>query len=263
MSRPSSPGILPIVQLQQASKASQGILPFQTMLMMIGLGAWNVRRLGTSTKRDNIKNIISKEKMPIMCLIETRATQDKLRDYVSSICADWQLVANYTNSDNGRIWIIWDPLLVSFNFLQESSQLIHGEVLFLQSSHKFMLTAIYTHNTGRDRKMLSSDPCLIAAGISIPRITIGDFNTTRSSDERVGGAPPIWMDLVDFNKCILDCSLYEIRSLGQHLSWCRRAENEEVKLRRLDRALVNHHGSINLPTLLLGTCSQIFLITPR
>ncbi|XP_077251745.1 uncharacterized protein LOC143890965 [Tasmannia lanceolata] len=43
----------------------------------------------------------------------------------------------------------------------------------------------------------------------------------------------------DFNCCINNCSLADLRSIGHPLSWSNRASLSERKYARLDRALIN------------------------
>ncbi|XP_077251955.1 uncharacterized protein LOC143891210 [Tasmannia lanceolata] len=108
--------------------------------------------------------------------------------YISDIKDGWLSVDNYDYAKNGRIWIIWDPNLIHFQLQESSPQFIHGKVSFLQTNVFFLLTAVYAHNSGPSRRVLWQDIRLIASGHSENWIVIGDFNTTRFSDERFGGA---------------------------------------------------------------------------
>ncbi|XP_077231899.1 uncharacterized protein LOC143865142 [Tasmannia lanceolata] len=47
------------------------------------------------------------------------------------------------------------------------------------------------------------------------------------------------MVLGDFNECIDCCSLHDLKCMGQTVSWSNSPKTSELKLRRLDRALVN------------------------
>ncbi|XP_077231897.1 uncharacterized protein LOC143865141 [Tasmannia lanceolata] len=81
-----------------------------------------------------------------------------------------------------------------------------------------------------------------------PWIALGDFNITRFADKRWGGADPNISDMNEFNDCIEDCSLLDLRSVGQILSWNNRSRTGNLKLRRLDRALVNEEWLQVFPT---------------
>ncbi|XP_077226483.1 uncharacterized protein LOC143888944 [Tasmannia lanceolata] len=79
----------------------------------------------------------------------------------------------------------------------------------------------------------------IANVIQNPWISLGDFNAIRFSEENWGGADPVQHDMDDFNMCIDNCSLTDLRAVGQSLSWNNSSRTGNLKLRRLDRALVN------------------------
>ncbi|XP_077221623.1 uncharacterized protein LOC143855390 [Tasmannia lanceolata] len=99
-------------------------------------------------------------------------------------------------------------------------------------------------SSGTQRQLWSSLVELVPAA-PVPWIALGDFNITRFADERWGGADPNTSDMNEFNACIEDCSLLDLRSVGQTLSWTNSSRTGHLKLRRLDRALVNEewlHG---------------------
>ncbi|XP_077215426.1 uncharacterized protein LOC143849980 isoform X2 [Tasmannia lanceolata] len=79
----------------------------------------------------------------------------------------------------------------------------------------------------------------VSQHIQRPWISLGDFNAIRYVDERWRGGDPVLADMNDFNTCIDDCSLTDLKSVGQVLSWHNSSRVGNIKLRRLDRALVN------------------------
>ncbi|XP_077226320.1 uncharacterized protein LOC143859524 [Tasmannia lanceolata] len=102
--------------------------------------------------------------------------------------------------------------------------------------------ANYNH-TERERHSLWEDLSNISLHINRPWIVLGDFNTTR-----FGGANPILSHLADFNQCIDNCRLADLRLIGQDLSWNNSPQSSEVKFRKLDRALVNIEWLCDFPT---------------
>ncbi|XP_077237148.1 uncharacterized protein LOC143878801 [Tasmannia lanceolata] len=52
----------------------------------------------------------------------------------------------------------------------------------------------------------------------------------------------------EFNSCIHDCFLADLKSMGQTLSWSNSSKSGNLKLRRLDRALVNEDWLCNYPS---------------
>ncbi|XP_077252323.1 uncharacterized protein LOC143891665 [Tasmannia lanceolata] len=162
-----------------------------------------------------------------------------MKNHVKDICESWAFHGNYAHVIKGRVWILWDPMRVNLQILSESSQFIHAEVHLTQTNQRFHLTAVYGRNYGGDRKALWENLELVNAAIQGPWIVLGDFNVIRSYDERSGGSPHKQNDIEDFNSCIYNCCLANLRSIGHSLSWNNRATMSERKYARLDRALVN------------------------
>ncbi|XP_077252023.1 uncharacterized protein LOC143891305 [Tasmannia lanceolata] len=100
---------------------------------------------------------------------------------------------------------------------------------------------------GIDRRPLWSHLSQIASNISLPLLIFGDFNIIRCEEEKWGGVGPSRSDVEDFNRCIDDNSLSDLRSFGQPLSWNNKSLTGNLKLRRLDRALVNEEWLFNFP----------------
>ncbi|XP_077228445.1 uncharacterized protein LOC143861405 [Tasmannia lanceolata] len=167
---------------------------------------------------------------------------------IQDLNENWNVHTNYHHSARGRIWIIWDPLQLHVNILADSAQFVHVDVHNLQSQDHFLLTVVYARNKGHERHSLWEDLVELSQNIDTPWIVIGDFNTTRFTEERLGGAGPVHSDLNDFNQCIDECSLADLKSVGQLLSWHNNVQDSEIKWRRLDRALVNIEWLCEFPS---------------
>ncbi|XP_077215427.1 uncharacterized protein LOC143849980 isoform X3 [Tasmannia lanceolata] len=100
-----------------------------------------------------------------------------------------------------------------------------------------ILTAVYASNNAVDRRDLWAAMVDVSQHIQRPWISLGDFNAIRYVDERWRGGDPVLADMNDFNTCIDDCSLTDLKSVGQVLSWHNSSRVGNIKLRRLDRAL--------------------------
>ncbi|XP_077237378.1 uncharacterized protein LOC143879071 [Tasmannia lanceolata] len=205
---------------------------------MIKIGSWNTRGLCSTSKREAAKNLISSEKLHVICLLETKARPNFFKEYIDTICPNWNHCANYAHVAKGRIWVSWNPSTISFTLMGDSDQYIHGTITHLQSKESFLLSAIYARNYGGERKALWEALRSLRSS-SQPWLLVGDFNVTRFHSERLGGAPPNIEDMNAFNDCIDDCSLLDLKTVGQALSWSNCSKSGDIKLRRLDRALVN------------------------
>ncbi|XP_077252336.1 uncharacterized protein LOC143891678 [Tasmannia lanceolata] len=124
---------------------------------------------------------------------------DKLTSYMNDIHCNWDCHANFNFTTKGRIWIVWDRRQIQVNVLDESKQHVHTEVTFIQYNITTLLTFVYATNSGNERRLLWDSLGSIAPTISIPWMVLGDST----------------------------------------LSWSNSPKTSELKLRRLDRALVN------------------------
>ncbi|XP_077232359.1 uncharacterized protein LOC143869136 [Tasmannia lanceolata] len=173
------------------------------------------------------------------------AKEVDVQRFLSEISKNWKCQTNYEFCGKGRIWVLWDPKVISFQVLYMNSQIIHGGCYCILTGHCIHLSAIYASNDAPERRQLWSSLVGLVPAAPVPWIALGDFNITRFADERWGGADPNTSDMNEFNACIEDCSLLDLRSVGQTLSWTNSSRTGHLKLRRLDRALVNEewlHG---------------------
>jgi len=70
---------------------------------------------------------------------------------------------------------------------------------------------------------------------------LGDFNSTRYTDEKVGGNQLSFANLASFNNFIDHCSLLDIRCLGNKWSWHNSSLSTNRILGRRDRVLCNQN----------------------
>ncbi|XP_077248649.1 uncharacterized protein LOC143888187 [Tasmannia lanceolata] len=92
---------------------------------------------------------------------------------------------------------------------------------------------------GGDCKILWQDLENLSCNIQKPWILIGDFNAVRDYSEKSEGMIINHSEIEDFNSCINNCSLADLRSIGHPLSWNNRATRTGRKFAILDRALIN------------------------
>ncbi|XP_077228456.1 uncharacterized protein LOC143861414 [Tasmannia lanceolata] len=179
-----------------------------------------------------------------------------MNSYIQEFAPGWKCVPNYSHAVNGRIWVIWNPATIHFAPITVSDQFVHGHVHLLQSRKEILLTAIYARNYGGDRKRLW-DFLKATPNSDIPWIACGDYNIIRFMDEKFGGSNPAREDMEDFNNCIDFCSLHDLKSVGETLSWSNNSRVGDLKLRRLDRALVNDDWISSFPNSFVKYKSSI------
>ena len=111
---------------------------------------WNVKRLNDPLKQKVVARI-KKLNINLVCLLETRVKQNKMTDIIQTRFPNWNVLHNYSEAYNGRIWILWTSAM-TVNMLASSDQSITYCIeICLQN---FFFSAIYGCNDGIDRRKL-------------------------------------------------------------------------------------------------------------
>jgi len=189
---------------------------------------WKVRGLNSLGKRHTLKQLFLEQEADIYILVETKAKHHSARKICASMLPDYEFLANYNSCRDGRVWVLWRQSLGKVHLLAETSQLMHFMV-DLENYGKFIISAIYNSNLPLDRMETWSLLHRLAPGISLPWLVTGDFNQVRSNEEKIGGSRIPSHLLQHFNDCIDFCSLQDLKSIGNSLSWC----NQSVGARRI------------------------------
>ena len=69
---------------------------------------WNVRGMNKRYKQKEIKLLLQNNKVTLAGLIETRVKENNVKTILKGIAPGWRILHNYTDSPNGRIWVVWD-----------------------------------------------------------------------------------------------------------------------------------------------------------
>lgn len=72
-----------------------------------------------------------------------------------------------------------------------------------------------------------------------PWILVGDFNYIQDDGECIGGESRPLLAMEEFNRCIDDCGLLELKAVGGDMSWTNGQEGISRKWAKLDQAVVN------------------------
>ncbi|XP_074293274.1 uncharacterized protein LOC141620251 [Silene latifolia] len=202
------------------------------------LASWNIRGLNDPLKQREVFDFLMLHKVDCCGILETHVKALQASSISKRSLSRFSLVINYHAHYNGRIWILWNPTVVSLTVLGSSGQFIHYEVVHLASQCMLNCTFIYAFNNASSRQDLWGDLRVISASISSPWACTGDFNVVLSSSERVGGVtyPPSVMK--DFGDCLDFCKLSDHPATGCLYTWSNN-QNLTLKWAKLDRILVN------------------------
>lgn len=103
---------------------------------------------------------------------------------------------------------------------------------------RVLITFVYAKCSYQDRNGLWSDLETMPSQ-SYPWIIVGDFNLIGEDGEQIGGQPKALAAMEDFNDCINNCRVMDLKHVGGSMSWFNGHAGNSRKWTRLDHALVN------------------------
>lgn len=148
---------------------------------------------------------------------------------------DWDWCSNLELVDGGKIVVIWNPKLVDCTPLEISSQVIHCNIVDKVTTNTFVCSFVYAFNTVAARGNLWSS--LISSGINNyePWMLLGDFNSTLSIEDRMGGVQIANSDMDEVISCATMLGLEDAYSMGNQFTW-----SNSHHWAKLDRVLLNN-----------------------
>ncbi|XP_062114238.1 uncharacterized protein LOC133825291 [Humulus lupulus] len=205
---------------------------------------WSTPKRGGGHKKvnrkiqSNLRNSYGalQDKIGLGAFLETKLYGDKIGKMMSTYFKGWNYYLG-TNSE-GRILVLWQPLVVSVEILMDSDQFLHICVKGINSSKVFCVTFVYGRNTTESRIPLWSD----LAGLSFPVkpwVVAGDFNVVFEGTDRVGGHIISAVELEDARNWRALGLVDELRSTGSHFTWTNNQENDNTIYSKLDRVFKN------------------------
>jgi hypothetical protein len=79
--------------------------------------SWNVRGLNMPLKQKEVRKVVRRLNLSIVCLVETRVKVDNFPQIVASMLPGWKVINDYSQDYLGKIWICWDPGRICFGAL--------------------------------------------------------------------------------------------------------------------------------------------------
>lgn len=90
---------------------------------------WNVRGLNKLYKQKEMNEFLTVNKVSIIAIIEHRVTEQASKKIVDRIAPLWKWSNNYNTGKRGRIWILWNPNIVSFQL-----ETVHTQYIYMEGS---------------------------------------------------------------------------------------------------------------------------------
>ncbi|KAF6158173.1 hypothetical protein GIB67_014967 [Kingdonia uniflora] len=123
---------------------------FEKKGSLYGSFDWADRGLNDYVKQKEVRALIKKFNTPIVSLVETKVMEQNKDSIFNNIRPGWGLYTNYEHSQLGRIWLMWDPTVVSLTVIDKLDQAIFAEAT-LPDGQQFCVTIVYGSNSSAGR----------------------------------------------------------------------------------------------------------------
>ena len=221
--------------------------------MMMKTFSWNGRGLNSTDRQRVVKDWVRSGRFSVGALIETHVREENVVAVVEAVVPGWSYDTNYSGSEGGRIWVVWDPA-ISVVVYSKSAQMVVCGVFKPETSLSFTAIFVYGYNTEIHRRSLWEELVMVS-GMSLvkelPLLVLGDFNQIRSASEHFSIASynlPV-SGMGKLQECLVDCGLDDLETRGVFFSWSN-GRPEDPILRKLDRALGNDSWQQSFPDII-------------
>ncbi|KAH0693550.1 hypothetical protein KY285_020647 [Solanum tuberosum] len=145
---------------------------------------------------------------------------------------------------SSKIWIMWND-----DWLGEvvRDNLQHLTMQFNKNNVEILFTVVHTRCDAREKLELWEELEVVAQEMSLPWLVGGDFIVIRIEEEKEGGVDFTHLEAVDFNQCINNCALTELRYSGSKYTWLNGRIERACIFKRLDKVLCNQEFLNILP----------------
>ncbi|XP_058075741.1 uncharacterized protein LOC131224222 [Magnolia sinica] len=149
------------------------------------------------------------------------------------------------DTSEGRIWVL-EKYGIKIQTINASRQCISILVTY-GNDPPLMKSVVYASCDKERRKELRDELRRTSNLANGPWLVCGDFNSTVTIEERLGGAPSFTASMSDFLKAINDSSLLDVGFAWSIFTWCNNRSGKGHKWVRLDRMLINTSWISSLP----------------
>jgi hypothetical protein len=214
-------------------------------------------------KQKEIKKMVSRLQISILCLVETRVKKENFSRIVADMLPGWEVVNNYSKHCLGKIWICWDPGGFVIDPYDIHEQVITCKVISKDSGESWLLSVMYGATNGPDRRRLLQELRLDRATVfNMPWLLTGDFNVIRTPQEKWGkeGFSCYEKEFVD---CLHNLEVDDISYTGCFHPGPIINLERILSLKNLIESCPIVIGCKNLGILLWSFRKEEFQITPR
>ncbi|XP_058111570.1 uncharacterized protein LOC131254886 [Magnolia sinica] len=210
---------------------------------MSNILSWNVRGVGNAQTTHFLKRLTKKHNIVIL-LFQEPMIRDSRRTRVASRLDFSNHIADETGGS--RIWILGKDN-VQMQIIRANNQSITITINSPIFPLPITITTVYASCSRDHRKHLWDELRAIFKMTTGPWLISGDFNTTISPNDRIGGTPQMTGAMTDFQDAINDTGLLDAGYHGPPFTWCNNRASRSRRWARLDRMLVNADWLATLP----------------
>ncbi|KAJ8422017.1 hypothetical protein Cgig2_007567 [Carnegiea gigantea] len=208
-------------------------LDHQDMKILI----WNTQGAGTHDFMNTLKEHIGMQRPQIVVLLETHISGSRADNVCKRIGFGGQYRVD-ARGFQGGIWVLWLDNQVQLNLIEAHDQFITVEVV-VSGTRGWLFTTIYASPRSSGREELWKKLEGRALTTNHPWLLAGDFNETKTLDERDHGGADMARCCSKFNNWIENNALLDIGFTEPKFIWVRGHTPSTRKSARLNRALCN------------------------
>ncbi|GJX22734.1 RNA-directed DNA polymerase, eukaryota, reverse transcriptase zinc-binding domain protein [Tanacetum coccineum] len=160
--------------------------------------------MSSSTKQDEVVNLIAAEKLHICAILESHLKSSLLEKVCSKIFGHWNWDSNMKFSDKDcRIMVGWNSANINMACVCASKQSMLCIVKSTNNKIISFFTFVYAANGGSKKRELWLDINRHKAITNgHPWAISGDFNVTLYPNEHSAGSSSVTADMMEFKECI-------------------------------------------------------------
>lgn len=207
-------------------------------MIMTKIICWNCRGISSGDTSSRILRLIRTLKPAVICLVETRANEDRFIRFCRKVPKCWDCAAFLSDGFSGGIIVLWHKSIGTVTPVAVSRRALHIVISF-DSSKTFLISMVYNSTRFCNQCYLWNELSKITA-LLIPWLIVGDFNTVLHRSEHKGGSfsyydrkSRYFLDFVESN------NLIDLNYFGPHFTWCNNQSALARRWARLDRCLMN------------------------
>jgi len=217
----------------------------------LSLFSWNVRGLGQSCRCDDVLAELISSRPTFACLQETKLAQvtpAKRKTFLPVRMSSF--AAHPSAGAAGGILTAWDANICTVTGTLERPYSLTVFVTLAADGTTLHLTNIYAPTVSAEKSVFLAELAEIAGHVTGPWIIIGDFNLTRSPEDKNSDAFN-FTEAELFNSLINELALLELPLVDRAYTWSNHWDNPTLV--RLDRCFVNTDWDAAFPNNTLSS----------